>query len=168
VADKTGPCEDVLIDTNANCIIQRNLFSSSGSPYLVKSRKNTVHIVNNVIGKGAKACKGCTTQEFSFNDKSSGDYSTALNCGAEGWAATGGDIHPEKKETSQKMKPVNKSYDKKESPVDGLINEIDEKEIYVRSLFLDAEADNMVEEENDSTSDEPPNEDGMIDFSDWD
>lgn len=167
--------EDILIDTNSDCIIQRNIFSSKGTPYIIKSdigklkQKNTVHIVNNITGSGSPSVKGCKKKQFSFKDQKSGNYSTTVPFGAKGWMASGINILPDKDTISQK--PELKKYlasDKNTSQVDGLINEIDEKELYVRSLFLDAEADNIIENGDENTNEEIPNEDGMIDFSDWD
>ncbi len=167
--------EIVLIDTNSNCIIQRNIFSGKKPPYTINNeiktskQQNIIHIVDNIISKTSHPVNGCIKKQISFKDQKSGNYTTRIKYGAKGWMAAGSKILFNKDKLTKKKTPgENLPENIDASQVDGLISEVNEKEFYVRSLFLDAEMNNMAETSDENPSDEIPNEDGMIDFSDWD
>lgn len=97
----------------------------------------------------------CFFLEFKVEKEEEGNFSTDTSIGASGWQVKGENL-------PQTEKIVVKSLADKENMIDALIDEVDSRELYSRSFFINQE-DNM--------DDEPPEEeeDGEItDYSTWD
>ncbi len=97
----------------------------------------------------------CPFLQFEGCDTENGNYSTESGIGASGWQVEGEQIPQSEKIKIQSPSEGN-------NPVDILINEVDSKELYSRSFFINQE---------DNEDEEPPEEedDGEItDYSTWD
>lgn len=97
----------------------------------------------------------CTTINSTSSNFEEGNYSTDTNFGASGWQVEGEDVP---KSEIIRVKSLQDSNDK----VEELINEVDSRELYSRSFFMNQE---------DNHDEDPPEdaENGEItDYSTWD
>ncbi len=162
----SSSCSDILLDTNSNCIIRRNIFHGKGKPYIVRGQKRDLlqsgafHIDDNKVSGGCSPAEGCSELEISFLDKEAGNYANQSGYGASGWMAEGPEIpHKESLETIS-YKPGDYSNKKV------LEQNLNVKDRYFRSLFMSTK-DCEGEEEEDPVA-WSRGDDGIIDFSDWD
>ena len=128
-------------------VVTENIFSYSKDIFHKSKKIATTHFVNNIMDP-----------KILFEDISVGNYSTDKNEGAVGWAVLGEDIPIVKKELVELSLPL-KNGDKVES----LIKEVDGRELYSRSFFINQE-DNM---ESDEEIEDIDNAE-MTDYSTWD
>ena len=162
----TSSCSDILLDTNTNCIIRRNIFHGKGKPYIVRRRKKDLFqsgvflIDDNKISGGCFPAEGCNELPISFPDKKAGNYANQSGYGACGWVV-------ESSEIPLKVSSEVISYKPDDYPNKRFIEEnLKVKDQYIRSFFTNTENGDSEEPEDPFAGSR--GDDGIIDFSDWD
>ena len=157
----------ILLETDSNCVIRRNIFDGAGKPYIIhpgeeseKYEKRTQFIEDNIISGGCSPAEGCSEQYIEFVARKEDNYSNNSGYGASGWMAEGAAIPSrDLTETTQEYRSAILPHS---SFFEGAGNK---KELPARSLMPDAKNDTNTEDESVS---ENQADDGIIDFSDWD
>lgn len=170
---------DIMLETDSFCIIQKNIFHGTSVPYHVKNnmniamRNDMVYAAENHMSGGCLPAKGCAESSIEFDNFLRDNFSNDSPYGASGWMAEGPFIlyTPIEESSSDSEKSWVETYsgEKKEccaEITDTEKNEMNAKELYVRSLFANAEE--MAQDIDEEISDESTYDDGIMDFSDWD
>ncbi|MBD3320405.1 MAG: hypothetical protein GF350_04835 [Chitinivibrionales bacterium] len=142
----SGAVAGVRIHPDSSCIIRRNIFHGSGRPYIVGPAAGKEHtnltrqrIVNDNISSGkCEALQGTSSSEIAFSSVSQKDYGNNSGYGASGWVLHPGLHDPDEENASHNIQsPLSRSVSGKDlSAVDGLIDELNEQELFQRSFLF--------------------------------
>lgn len=152
-SESKGVC--IFLSETRPLIARKNLLFNSSNIINEEMINKTSFLEKNYCDIESSDNNLCPFLQFEGSDLINDNYSTETGFGAAGWQVEGEDI-------PRSEKIVVKSPLEGENVVDELINEVDSKELYSRSFFINQE---------DNEDDEPPEEedDGDItDYSTWD
>ncbi len=159
-------CRNIMMDTDSYCIIRRNVFHGKGKPYSIMKKKAAdtpdpgFYVDDNIASDGCSPVEGCNKLNISFIDSKSDNYTNQSGYGASGWMVENPKIPFQDSIEYKSYQPVIGQ----DSTV--LENSVGETDMYLRSLFINAQQGDDEEEEDFNSGTEE--DDGIIDFSDWD
>lgn len=152
-SNNTNPC--IKLSETRPLIARKNLLFNSNSIINEDATSKSTFLEKNFSNINESGNSLCPFLDYNFTDLEMGNFSSNTKFGANGWQVEG-ELIPESERIAVK------SLSKDNNAVDALINEVDSKELYSRSFFM-----NQEDNEDEEPLEEEDNGD-ITDYSAWD
>ncbi|MBD3344971.1 MAG: hypothetical protein GF401_07905, partial [Chitinivibrionales bacterium] len=140
----------VHIRRDSSCIVRRNLFHGKGKPYVIDwehdeqerpTQKRNYFIDDNLLSGECESLEGTEVSTIEFASVADKNYHNSSGYGARGWVLDRKTYDPDEEEaqdTSHTIPPpfTETQIGTDDSPADDVIDELNEKELYKRSLLF--------------------------------
>lgn len=168
-SDQSNFSELIRIKTGGNIIIDNNIFSAPHAENLTSECSSLVTAHNITDNKNLLREGIDLNESIPFTDVKNGNYTTALAMGAANWSSEGENFPPIQTESFSEIEQPAAADDLPADPVAELINDVDKRELYARSFFMNDDVDENGEELEPLGNDEDENDiDSITDYSTWD